>query len=213
MTARRRLNCDGSQRSNGRKTMRSKAAASLIAVMFVMAGCAAQSTNSAGDTVGPTMPMMGASSNSSGVPLDKSRPRGFQANPFDPPDQDARVTYDDGLVSYPIATTYVPNIGASKAVQSALAIGHNSDLQPGTPAVVLRSVSIGFSGQDATYSPHPAWLVIWYGSRADLHGPVAKSARARAELVDGLECIYVVVVDAWTGEAQDARQLCRARRR
>jgi hypothetical protein len=140
----------------------------------------------------------------------KQRPSGLHANPFDAPDAAWQITYDSGLVSRPIAVSYVPAVSAEDALRRATAIGFNAALQPGVPTVVLRSVSVGYDGQDSTFAPHPGWMIIWYGSKPRRYGgPVGRAASPVPMHEAAAECIYVVVVDASTGEPQDARQICR----
>lgn len=141
----------------------------------------------------------------------KHRPRNLRTNPFDPPDAGWQITYDSGLVSRPIAASYVPAVSAEDALSCATASGFNAGLQPGAPTVVLRSVSVGYDGQDSTFAPHPAWVVIWYGSRPYRHfGRASRAAKPVPTYQAATECIYIVVVDAATGEPQDARQICGA---
>ncbi|HEX8093803.1 hypothetical protein [Jatrophihabitans sp.] len=86
-------------------------------------------------------------------------------------------------------------------------IGFNAAYQPGTPTVTLRSISIGYPGQD-TYPSHPAWIVIWQGSKPWRTGRADRGSQPAASS-DDLHCLYLVVVNAATGQAEDARQLCR----
>jgi hypothetical protein len=140
----------------------------------------------------------------------KRRPSALHTNPFDVPDACWQITYDSGLVSRPIAASYVPAVAAEDALLRATVIGFNAAFQPGVPTVVLRSVSVGYDGQDSTFAPHAGWMIIWYGGKPRRYGgPVGRAASPVPMHEAAAECIYVVVVDASTGEPQDARQICR----
>jgi hypothetical protein len=121
----------------------------------------------------------------------------LRTNPFDPPDADWPITYDSDLVSRPLDDpSFVPALTAEEAVRRATDIGFNAALQPGTPTVVLRSVSAGFEGQDRSFAPHPAWVIIWHDSKLHFHPQL------------DVRCIYLIVVDARTGEPEAVRQVC-----
>jgi hypothetical protein len=146
------------------------------------------------------------------VPAWKRRPRILRTNPFEAPDAAGQITYADGLISRPIEGPYVPVVSAEEALRRALEIGFKPALQPGVPTVVLRSVSVGFDTSAAAFAPHPAWVIIWHGSKPRLHGPRAPSPEheaRRADVQARMRCIYIVVVDATTAEPQDVRKICR----
>jgi hypothetical protein len=81
-----------------------------------------------------------------------------QTTPFAAPEDPSTITYDSGLVSRPIDPAYLPAIDAVAAVEAATRIGFNAALQPGTPTVTLRSVSIGYEGVKSRVQPsHRHW--------------------------------------------------------
>jgi hypothetical protein len=128
-------------------------------------------------------------------------------NSFAAPDDPSTITYDSGLVSQPIDPAYLPPVDAVAAVKAATIIGFNASLQPGTPTVTLRSVSIGYEGQ-STFTAHPAWIIIWHGSMPWATGGANRISPPTGKSSDNLNCIYVMAVNAVTGRAEDARQLC-----
>lgn len=78
-------------------------------------------------------------------------------------------------------------------------------LQPGTPEATLRSVSVGIPSNGRAPAGRPSWVLTWNDSKPDVKGPAGTD---RPNLAEKVTCVFVVVVDARSGELRDARQLC-----
>jgi hypothetical protein len=94
------------------------------------------------------------------LPPGKGRARDFPTNPFDDPASAKTVVYCDGLVSHPIGDDFEPAFSAVEAIGVAAFGGDERSYPSSEPKVVLRSVSAGFEGQDESFAPHPAWVLI-----------------------------------------------------
>jgi hypothetical protein len=180
-----------------------------LAAVWLLASCTTHPSLSTGGKAGSTHDH-GQPQPASSVPVgSKARVVDVQTNPFAAPEDPSTVTYSPGLVSQPIDAAYLPEVDAAAAVKAATRIGFNAGLQPGVPTVTLRSVSVGYPGQ-STYASHPAWLVIWHGSKPWANGPAGRKSQPAPGPGEVSHCIYVVVVNAVTGKAEDAWQLCGA---
>lgn len=63
--------------------------------------------------------------------------------------------------------------------------------KPNPPTITLRTVSVGYEGQDTTFQPHLAWVITWTGGSAELHGQTSTPG-------DAYSCTYVDIVNATT---------------
>ena len=181
-----------------------KAGVVAVAAVWLLASCTTHRPPSTGDNAANTHKQPVSS-----VPVaPKAQAVAIQTNPFAAPDDPSTITYDSGLVTRPIDAAYLPSIDAVAAVEAATRIGFNATQQPGVPSVTLRSVSIGYEGQRA-YGWHPARVVIWRGGEPWTTGGVHRSPRPAPAPTNHSHCMYVVVVNAASGRAEDARQLCK----
>jgi len=53
------------------------------------------------------------------------------------------------------------------------------------------------------------WVVTYYGSTPDVHGPATMTTVEREQLRQSLACVFVVMVDAQTAVAAESNQFCR----
>jgi hypothetical protein len=134
-----------------------------------------------------------------------------ESDPLGDPSSAMRIYYGSQVISDPLPTP-PPAITVDR--DEALAIARReqnfgSAAQPGTPAATLRMVTVGLPDEEPT--PHPAWILTWKNSTPQLHGPPSLSAERRAEIIGNTACVFIVVIDASTGSAKYAGQLCRRR--
>ncbi len=135
-----------------------------------------------------------------------------QTSPLARPDTAGRVVYDAGLVSDPVPAGS-PRVAVSATRALAVAAEQQQfgpDLQPGTPTATLRMVTVGSAGDEPAPTARASWVLTWTGSAAAVRGPVTLSDQDRARIRAATRCVFVVVVDATSAKAVDARQLCSA---
>lgn len=134
---------------------------------------------------------------------------------FDDPDG-AIVRYGGNLVGKVIPVGSVaPKLSAADAVEAAAkSFPPAPDLMPGKPRSYLRMASTDFgstaSAADMTTlwsGPRLSWILLWDKSGAVVRGP-RMSPEQRASLM-AARCIFVIAVDANTGEVFNIHQTCK----
>jgi hypothetical protein len=141
-------------------------------------------------------------------PRSKSAPRQIKTDPLTRPDSPGRIVYSSELVSEPMPKqAKAARVSKAKALGAADVGQFGPGLQPGTPTATLRMVSLRTPGA-AAQAARPSWVLTWAASRPDIKGPATNTAADRRRLAADVQCIFVMVVDADTGVARDARQLC-----
>ena len=166
-------------------------------LVSLMAGCAADAGRLVAEPPEPTLPVT------------KTAPNIYpEPDPLADPSRATRINYSPMLVSDPLPSP-APAIAITR--KDALAIARRGqdfgpEMQPGTPTVTLRMVTVG--PPEDHPAARPAWVLTWRNSRLDLHGPVTLSAEKRAELIANANCVFVVVIDATSGSAEYAAQFC-----
>jgi hypothetical protein len=140
-------------------------------------------------------------------PDPKAGPGTAAPSPLGDVDPPGTIRYARGLTSDPVREEVVPRISRSAAVETAGGSGFGEELQPGEPAVALRMVTVG--DPEAGARPSLAWVLVWKDSKPDIKGPLKLTRAERARLADQVACIFVMAVDATTGQALEARQICR----
>jgi hypothetical protein len=140
----------------------------------------------------------------------KSQPRKFVSDAFDKDvDDNSMIRYDPMLRTDPAPRGATTTSSRAQAIAAALAANFATDLQPGAPQVALRHVILGVEEQASR--PFFGWVLVWSGSRPDIKGPPGPGRSDGGDQGLGLECLFVMVVDATTLEPRIALQLCRPR--
>lgn len=138
--------------------------------------------------------------------------RAWQQAPSTPASSPAKVNYGSGITAVP-AVGAVPALTADQAETRAKDIDMPSELMPGTPTVVLRSVTIA-NGSKAPGAPAKkvdsalAWVLIYNDSVADVHGPPSLTKERREQIIKSSRCSFIVILDANNGETLALNQEC-----
>jgi hypothetical protein len=122
------------------------------------------------------------------------------------------VDYGSGITTRP-APDAVPALTSTEAVTLATRIDMPRELMPGTPTTTLRFVTVDPGGAEEGGPPAEklAWVLVYDGSPADLHGPVGLSRERRQEIAAGSRCSFIVILDARSGGTLALKQRCRER--
>lgn len=130
-------------------------------------------------------------------------------DPLDDPHSDSPITYAADFISEPVKQP-VPAVAVSQRDAEALAVRDQyfgEDVQPGSPTTVLRWVTLGVPDEPRT--PHLAWVLTWNDSRVIIRGGISTSFAKKQEMAAKTRCVFIVVINATSGEAEDVRQICR----
>jgi hypothetical protein len=140
--------------------------------------------------------------------VDQESDLGWSDDPMVDPGSALLIRYDRGLVSRPSdADPETSPVSRSEGVARARAAAPPGRA-PGDPVVALRSVVVGDGHDGLGGVPRLAWVAVWFDSPPDVRGP-RRATGSRPKLAASVSCVLVVVVDALSGEALDARQLCQ----
>lgn len=190
--------------------MRPQKIVSLTLILLAMASCA----RPAGSVVADPAPASPVSTTVSPIPVEPAPSKmvdpKISTNPLDDPRTDSRITYSWNFHSDPLPTP-LPQVAVSKESAEATAARDQffgDEAQPGTPITVLRMVTLG--AYDEGRQPHLAWVLTWQNSEAVVRGGFDTSEADRRALVASRRCVFVIVINAASGEAEEARQSCRA---
>ena len=151
----------------------------------------------------PTIPAV------AGFPPESFEPRDTIGDPFDDPAAGHPIRYGSGLTTFPLDPNIVTAVSAEQAIAIVTANGIFSSDLLGPHYATLRVVSVGFEGQDATFTPHVGWVVTRRGRGRPRGGPRPRPGQAPRPR-GSFYCIFVSVVDATTGAIDGHHhQICR----
>lgn len=180
----------------------------VIMIVF-LAGCAVGDLRTPGSP-STTTPTSSVTANSAAPHAKSAR---VVIDPLSDPASLRRVTYAATLASDPLPDA-PPRVAVDR--QQALAVASSpgetfGGMEPGVPSATLRMVIEGDPAADPAPVAHPAWVVIWDNSPLVIFGPATLSQEARAQMIAGAHCVFVLVIDAQTAKATSAHQACVSR--
>lgn len=182
-----------------------RATVALVGVLLIapMSACAMRD-NPAAKTASPSSEGLDSS-----VSALKARPRTFVRSSFDNIDANATLRYATTLRTDPVPSGTVAKVSRDSAIAAAADADFQKDLQPGTPTMALRNVTLGDEASVTTTSI--SWVMVWSGSKPFIRGPAAVTQSERERLASDTVCVFIMIVDATTSKVLDARQICRAK--
>jgi hypothetical protein len=152
--------------------------------------------------------LSGQDANPADTPSAKGGTRSLQLNPMADPNSPGIVRYAATLSSSPLPSppphTTVTRDAAIAIAQQGQSFG--SQMQPGNPVAALRLVTL--SEGPTELKNQPAWVLTWNGSKPRIMGGPMVTNEQRQEMAAHMKCIFLVIVDANSAEAVDARQIC-----